>query len=82
MLGAPKPLLPIVVVTTSRKDATIITTLHEAIFKDVTADDAHTMVYRLQREPATTIDERLVVTSPIYAVRSGVETGVYIGYDW
>ncbi len=82
MLGAPKALLPIVVVTTNRRDAETIYTLHERIFKDVAADDAHTMVWLLQHEPATTIDAELEVDGPIYAVRFGAETGVYIGYPW
>ncbi|RDX48315.1 hypothetical protein OH76DRAFT_1483953 [Lentinus brumalis] len=79
-LGAAKALVPIVVICSNREDAEAIFTLQEKIFKITLPDDAHTMVYLLQRPPATTLD--LEVKNPIYAVRVGRETGVYIGYEW
>ncbi len=75
-----KQLLPIVVVCTNREDAESISLLHHCIFSVVDADDAHGMVYRLQHWKDTTAD--LHVNRPIFAVRVGVKTGVYIGFDW
>ncbi|KAI0707555.1 hypothetical protein C8T65DRAFT_740341 [Cerioporus squamosus] len=75
-----KPLVPIVVVCSNREDAESIYLLHHCIFSVVEPDDAHGMVYRLQQWKDTTAD--LQVNRPIYAVRVGAQTGVYIGYDW
>ncbi|RDX49544.1 hypothetical protein OH76DRAFT_1482925 [Lentinus brumalis] len=75
-----KPLVPIVVVCTNREDAESIFLLHHCIFSVVDADDAHGMIYRLQHWKDTTAD--LQVNRPIYAVKCGMQTGVFVGYSW
>lgn len=81
--GAFKPLVPIIVVCTNRKDADLIfETIQPVSFTNVAPDDAHTMIYTLQHEPVTTIQHRLQVKSPMFAIPAGVEPGIYIGFDW
>ncbi|KAI0712639.1 hypothetical protein C8Q76DRAFT_797474 [Earliella scabrosa] len=79
--GNYKPLLPVIVVCTTKKDAETVLKLNELIFNSVAPDDAHSMIYLLQVElDALKLD--LDHPLPMYAVRAGAYPGIYCGFDW
>ncbi|KAL7280958.1 hypothetical protein ACG7TL_005907 [Trametes sanguinea] len=79
-LGDFKPLLPIVIACAEEQDAHAIFDLDFEVFESTSELDNHRLIYMLQQPPAT--DIVLKKNSPIYCVRVGIETGIWVGFSW
>ncbi|KAI0744666.1 hypothetical protein C8Q76DRAFT_789162 [Earliella scabrosa] len=79
--GNYKPLLPIIVVCTTKQDAETVFKLEQLIFDAVAPDDAHTMIYLLQVQ-LDDLKLELENPLPMYAVKAGAYPGIYCGFDW
>ncbi|KAI0749114.1 hypothetical protein C8Q74DRAFT_1222751 [Fomes fomentarius] len=73
-------LLPQIIITPSRKDAEKIYMLQEKIVGLVKPGDMHTLVYMLQEWVAGPL--MLTYAHPMWAIRDGMDPGLYLGYDW
>ena len=72
-LGAYRSIVPIVVTCATAEDANLVSGLR-AIFDR--CDDAHSIAYAIDR---SSLD---LCKYEIYAIRAGIETGVWIGFPW
>ncbi|KAH9885088.1 hypothetical protein C8Q73DRAFT_660371 [Cubamyces lactineus] len=81
-LGQFASLVPIVVVCSVAEDANAIQQLNPAIFSVTPPKDAYRLVQLIQWEEGPVPKVRLETPGPYYAIRYGIETGIYIGFHW
>ncbi|KAH9899230.1 hypothetical protein C8Q73DRAFT_639189 [Cubamyces lactineus] len=81
-LGQFASLVPIVVVCSVAEDVNAIQQLNPAIFSVTPPKDAYRLVQLIQWEEGPVPKVRLETPGPYYAIRYGIETGIYIGFHW
>ena len=74
-LGVFEDIVPIVVACADADNANTVHRLHD-IFARAPANDAHSIAYGIDNAGVN------VYKHDTYAVRTGMETGIYIGFDW
>ena len=67
--------MPIIVACADADEANVVYRLH-GIFGSTAPDDAHSLAYAIDNAEVN------VHQHDIYAVRTGMETGVYVGFNW
>ena len=74
-LGVFEGIVPIVVACAEADDANVVYSLHD-VFARASATDAHSIAYGIDNAGVN------VQQHDMYAIRTGMETGIYIGFNW
>ncbi|KAI0368265.1 hypothetical protein BV20DRAFT_1054235 [Pilatotrama ljubarskyi] len=75
----PSALLPILVTCAYEQDAELIDEINDGIIAQARPNDNHTIVWKCQQPPVSTFN---IAGKPIWAIRRGVQTGIWIGFNW
>ncbi|KAI0323320.1 hypothetical protein GY45DRAFT_1264804 [Cubamyces sp. BRFM 1775] len=81
-LGHFASLVPIVIACSLSEDAEVINTLNSEIFTITPPEDAYRLLQLVQWDDGPLTKITLKTPGPYYAIRYGVETGIYIGFQW
>ncbi|KAI9061961.1 hypothetical protein FKP32DRAFT_1677588 [Trametes sanguinea] len=81
-VGQHASLLPIVVTCSTLSDAEAVNKLNSEIFLVTSPTDAYRMMQLVQWEEGPLSKITLQTPGPYYAIRYGVETGIFIGFQW
>ncbi|CDO75654.1 hypothetical protein BN946_scf184941.g7 [Trametes cinnabarina] len=81
-LGRFLPILPIVVCCSNLRDAENIYQLNAALFMKADPQDAYTLLQYIMWDEGPVASLHLETPPPYYAIRFGIETGIWIGFPW
>ncbi|KAJ2979824.1 hypothetical protein NUW54_g11087 [Trametes sanguinea] len=76
------PVLPIVVCCSNLNDAEAIFRLNGELFLKADPNDVYTLLQYVMWDEGPLASVRLETPGPYYAIRFGVETGIWIGFPW